>query len=375
MLDIRPRVSDYTVTVGARSPFEFEGRTFNQTGNSNGDVIASDEDLLISSMSYYQGRIDKVFLNKNGEFQLVQGTPSDDPQAPKQIDDSIEIATIELPPYLYDVSHASVTLNQYKRYRMQDIRQLEQRIANLEEAATLSLLESETNNLFIPDAQGLNKFKSGFFVDNFTTLLTQDEDSGLKNSIDAEQQFMRPEHYCTELDLVIGSDATLGIGTFPRSGGDPDLEDGESGNGLDPTQLGEINGANVRLTGDSVTLDYDEIVWKSQTFATRFISVTPYLVRFWRGHIKLNPSVDVWTDQVRLKPKTTKVMGNYNETINKTGVNPKTGLGPKMWGSWNTVWTGKPEWKYAPNKNNREQTNSVKVQKLEQHLTKQQKME
>ena len=72
-------------------------------------------------MSYYQGRIDKVFLNKNGEFQLVQGTPSDDPQAPKQIDDSIEIATIELPPYLYDVDHASVTLNQYKRYRMQDI--------------------------------------------------------------------------------------------------------------------------------------------------------------------------------------------------------------------------------------------------------------
>ena len=353
MLDIRPRVSEYSVTVGARSPFEFGGRNFNQTGNSNGDVIASDEDLLISSMSYYQGRIDKIFLNKNGEFQLIQGTPSDDPQLPKGVDDSIEIATIELPPYLYDVGHASVTLNEYKRYRMQDIRQLEQRISNLEEAATLSLLESETNNLFIPDAQGLNKFKSGFFVDNFTTLLTQDDESGLKNSIDAEQQFMRPEHYCTELDLVIGSDATLGIGTFPRSGGDPDLEDGERGNGLDPTQLGEINGSNVRLTGDSVTLDYDEIVWKSQTFATRFISVTPYLVRFWRGHIRLNPSVDVWTDQVRLKPKTTKVMGNYNETINKTGVNPKTGLGPKMWGSWNTVWTGKPEWKYAPTPNQR----------------------
>ena len=361
MLDIRPRVSEYTVTAGARSPFEFDGRNFNQAGNSNGDVIASDEDLLISSMSYYQGRIDKVFLNKNGEFQLVQGTPSDDPQAPKKIDDSIEIATIELPPYLYDVDHASVTLNQYKRYRMQDIAQLEQRIASLEEVASLSLLESETNNLFIPDAQGLNKFKSGFFVDNFTTLLTQDDESGLKNSIDAEQQFMRPEHYCTELDLVIGCDATLGIGTFPRSGGDPDLEDGESGNGLDPTQLGKINGDNVRLTGDSVTLDYDEIIWKSQTFATRFISVTPYLVRFWRGHIKLNPSVDVWTDQVKLKPKTTKVMGNYNETINKTGVDPKTGLGPKMWGSWNTVWTGKPEWKYAPNKNQKQTPEGAKT--------------
>ena len=27
MLDIRPRVSEYTVTVGARSPFEFEEET------------------------------------------------------------------------------------------------------------------------------------------------------------------------------------------------------------------------------------------------------------------------------------------------------------------------------------------------------------
>ena len=83
----------------------------------------------------------------------------------------------------------------------------------------------------------------------------------------------------------------------------------ESGNGLDPTQLGEINGANVRLTGDSVTLDYDEIIWKSQTFATRFISVTPYLVRFWRGHIRLNPSVDVWTDQVKTETQDYKGHG------------------------------------------------------------------
>ena len=33
IIDIRPRVSDYTVSVGARSPLEFLGRTFNQSGN------------------------------------------------------------------------------------------------------------------------------------------------------------------------------------------------------------------------------------------------------------------------------------------------------------------------------------------------------
>ena len=68
-------------------------------------------------------------------------------------------------------------------------------------------------------------------------------------------------------------------------------------------------------------------------------------------------------------------MGNYNETINKTGVNPKTGLGPKMWGSWNTVWTGKPEWKYAPTKGQSEEEGDKRmIAKLEQHLKKQQRV-
>ena len=51
---------------------------------------------------------------------------------------------------------------------MDDIGKLEQRIKNLEYYTSLSLLETNTSNLFIPDEEGLNRFKSGFFVDNFT---------------------------------------------------------------------------------------------------------------------------------------------------------------------------------------------------------------
>ena len=64
-------------------------------------------------------------------------------------------------------------------------------------------------------------------------------------------------------------------------------------------------------------------------------------------------------------------------TINKTGVNPKTGLGPKMWGSWNTVWTGKPEWKYAPTKGQQHKERdrkAPKLQKLRPHGKKQQRV-
>ena len=63
---------------------------------------------------------------------------------------------------------------------MVDIRQLEKRIQNLEYYTSLSLLETNTANMFVPDSQGLNRFKSGFFVDNFNGF--QQQDDRLKNN-------------------------------------------------------------------------------------------------------------------------------------------------------------------------------------------------
>ena len=50
---------------------------------------------------------------------------------------------------------------------MKDIGVLEDRIDTLETVTSLSLLELNTSTLQIQDAQGLNRFKSGFFVDDF----------------------------------------------------------------------------------------------------------------------------------------------------------------------------------------------------------------
>ena len=65
---------------------------------------------------------------------------------------------------------------------MQDIRELETRIKNLEYYTSLNLLETKTENLFIPDSAGLNKFKSGFFVDNFTSFTLQKKEEYQKLS-------------------------------------------------------------------------------------------------------------------------------------------------------------------------------------------------
>ena len=171
LLDIRPRVSSYTVAESNRSPLEFLGRSLNASGNSISNVLASDESITVD-FSFYLGRIDKLYLTKSGELTHVPGAPAEEPDAPVAVDDALELATITLPPYLFDASEATMSFLKHKRYRMEDIRKLETRIKNLEYYSSLTLLETATANLFVPDEDGLNKFKSGFFVDNFTTFPT-----------------------------------------------------------------------------------------------------------------------------------------------------------------------------------------------------------
>ena len=91
------------------------------------------------------------------------------------VDDALEFATITLPPYLYHPSQARMKYMDHKRYQMKDIRKLDDRIKNLEYYTALSTLETNTANMFVADADGLNRFKSGFFVDNFTSFLTQED--------------------------------------------------------------------------------------------------------------------------------------------------------------------------------------------------------
>ena len=50
---------------------------------------------------------------------------------------------------------------------MKDIGKINQRVSNLERITSLSLLESDMLSKQILDADGFDRFKSGFLVDNF----------------------------------------------------------------------------------------------------------------------------------------------------------------------------------------------------------------
>jgi hypothetical protein len=329
ILDIRPRVSNFTVTTSSLSPFEFSARSFTSSGNSASNVLASDESILLN-YSYYLPRIDKIYLTKDGIFQLNKGEPADNPQPPVDIDDALDIATITLPAYLCNINDASLNLAEHKRYRMKDIYSLESRIKNLEYYTSLSLLETDTSNLFIRDVNGLNRFKSGFFVDDFSTTSTQKKVTIVKNSIDIENSELRPSHYTTEVDLIIGSNSLIGLGV--TSNPQADLR-----------YVTDLVGTNVKKSRELVTLDYVEVEEIIQPYATRVESVSPFRVGYYGGTINVTPSSDVWVDTVRLLANTTEISTNYIQSesqITAGELDKQSGFGPVTWGSWETVWTG-----------------------------------
>ena len=305
ILDIRPRVSDFSGTT--YSPFEFLGRSFTASGNSAQNILASDESIILD-YSFYLPRLDKIYLNKNGTFQLVNGIPAETPEWPNAVDGALEVASISLPAYLYEVNDVNISLANYKRYQMRDINRLEKRIESLEFYTSLSLLEKDTLNMQITDTDGLNRFKSGFFVDDFSTTDNQLKKTIVKNSIDYKNGELRPSPYTTELDLKL---------------------DGNSFNG-------------IRQTGRVLSLDYADVPFVRQPFATKTESVTPFLINYYGGSILLTPASDVWVDQVVLDAKL-EDLTTYTETseqVEAGGWDPDTGYSPVVWGGWETTWTG-----------------------------------
>jgi len=336
IIDIRQKVSPYTVTEGSRSPFEFLSRSFSASGNSAANVLASDESILLD-YEFYLPRVDKIYLNKSGTFQLALGEPSENPNPPIQIQDSLEIATAILPPYLCNIDDVSIVLAEHKRYRMSDIKKLENRIKNLEYYTALTLLEVDANSLQIKDANGLNRFKSGIFVDDFSTTLSQKKVTVVKNSIDIKNSELRPTHYTTQLDLLIGSRSLIGIGTTANPN-------------VDLRYVTDLVGNGIKKTGQIISLDYQEVSAINQVYSTRVQNVTPYAMNYFGGTVELFPSSDVWVQQNRLKDNVVNVQGNYIETslqLEKQGFDLQTGFGPVTWNSWSTVWSGETTKEYT----------------------------
>ena len=303
-LDFRPRVSVFDPTVTTdRSPFDFNSRT--SAFNTSPLRLLAPEEGSVINQSFYLPRIDKIYLDILGNFVVEKGLSSKNPKPPTKNGEFLELGTIAYPAYLYNPSDANIILTDNRRYTMRDIGLIEDRVENLERVTTLSLLEVNTQSLQIQDAEGRNRFKSGFFVDDFSDESKFDTFFST-TLVDGDSRTLNSDISSDSLESLIATEDDLNPENL-------DLSLDKYSN--PPLQLLD---ENIQKTGNVLTLAYNQVNWLEQPFATKVENVNPFNIVVYDGVIKLQPEVDSWTRTVQLADRNIDrgVVRTQNRSVN-----------------------------------------------------------
>ena len=313
-LDFRPRVDDASTVTSATQDRQYSG-----TGASTIDIVEFNDDIT-SDFEFYLARIDKIFLDKDGNFKVVSGASSLTPQIPKALDGAMHLYTIFLRPYTLNVTDLVIKKQDNKRYTMRDIGRLEKRIENVEYYTQLSLLETNAQGLQIQDAEGFDRFKNGFIVDNFTGHGIGDVGNlDYKVSMDMAGGFVRPMFNCESVQLIEADDDGTAILAADRTS------------------------ANYQKTGDLITLPYTETTIIEQPYASRFVNVNPFNVFTWAGSVTLDPPGDEWKETNRVPDLLINEQGGFDTMVATLGnPNLESVEIDTVWNEWQDFWQGTP---------------------------------
>jgi len=279
--------------------------TFDVDSTTTGPKIPENGSDIILNYQYYLPRIDKVALNKNKTFEVIQGIPALEPVEPKDKDGSMTMYILREPAYTANTSDIQVQYIDNRRYTMKDIGSLDKRIGNLEYYTSLSLLEQSAFNkqdLTILDSTNLPRFKNGIVVDSFKGHSVADVGSNeYKAAIDPASQELRPSFNISSHLLTFSS----------------------------------ANSTNYTLNGPLLTTTATHTLFVNQNKASKAININPFNVTNYLGKIQLDPASDVWIDTQKQPDVLVNLEGDKDawNLILKDAYNYE-------WGDWNTYWTG-----------------------------------
>ena len=173
-------------------------------GSANNLLFPVPEGDMFCNLSYYKPRKDIIIVKSDGDFEILTGAERPEIKTPSQL--NLYQSTIPAYPSLpenlslqvqtilntnmggdtsvqrrrdrYTISTSPVD-QQVRGYTMEEIAKLEKRISILEYYVNLSETEDEVKNKVIPSSvdSTLERFKFGFFVDNFVDTSFTDLDS------------------------------------------------------------------------------------------------------------------------------------------------------------------------------------------------------
>jgi len=315
-LDFRPRVDDAsTINSGVQD------RSFDGTGASTVDVIRFNSDIT-SDFEFYLQRVDKIFLDKEGNFKVLKGASSSSPNVPGTLDNAMHLYTLYLPSYTLDTSEVGIETVDNRRYTMRDIGAISKRIDTIEYYTQLSLLEAQAQNLQIQDANGFDRFKNGFIVDNFVGHGIGDVgNNDYKLSIDYAKGEARPTFHEDAVKLIERDDDGTAIVAADRTA------------------------ALYQKTGDLLTLPYTETTLIDQPYASKSINVNPFGIFTWIGSIELTPPTDEWRETERAPELViNNPNGSWDNLVKQTGNSGQLSEFPlsTVWNNWQDTWAGTP---------------------------------
>jgi hypothetical protein len=316
VLDFRPRVDDAS-TINSGS----DDRSFDGTGASTVDIVEFGSDIT-ADLEFYLNRIDKLFLTRESKIKVLKGASDLNPLEPGDLDGHLHIATLEIPSYTLDTRDVIIRKEDNKRFTMRDIAGLEQRIKNVEYYTQLSLLEADAQSLQIQDSDGLDRFKNGFVVDNFSGHNVGDVGNN---------------------DYKLAVDRGRGEGRTLFNEDVIELE--ETDEDLSAIVAADRTAANYQKTGDLITLPYTETTYLQNPYATGTENLNPFLVFNWVGNIELDPPVDEWKETRTAPELVVNVNGTFDNLVRNRGLdNTSTTEIPvgTEWNEWQDQWTGNP---------------------------------
>lgn len=277
--------------------FDFRPILMNGTIGTNTSIPVQST-TAIFDVEFYLPRTDLLCINYKGELYVKKGTASLNPVPPKCDADSMALYEIQLKSYTFDIKGVATKFIENKRYTMRDIGAIENRVKKLEYYQTLSLLESETANMSIKDADGFDRYKNGFLVDSFTNYNSGDLlNSEYRATIDYKRGELRPIAVATSTQL----------------------------------EVDEAKSVNVLQKGKVAMIPYDEEKFQENPYATRNISINPYLVYNKKGSLVISPNIDTWSDTERLPDIVTNVDTGL-DAINQ--IADAAGVFDAKYGSW-----------------------------------------
>ena len=314
-----------------------------------------------SDYTFYLARKDLVIVAPDpnsdaGVIKVKEGLPAVYPQTPLYPENAMTIAVINVPPYpslstdqldellpinklskslIRDTSLSITSSNvSNRRYTMKDVGTLDARITNLEYYASLSVLEKKASDMTITDANGLNRFKNGIFVDTFNDF-TKSEVSNPEYSlaINSAQQRGRPRIIREVINIELNNTLTSSSQASGRGDGVPVggyTYTGYGYTGNQPVVRLKDSTNTIQKTGRLVTLPYVELPFIAQPYATKYRS-SAHVSLAWNGNVVLVPEYDNHND--------TKNTGSINITVDLSTPWKDFAKSPfgSIWGDWNTT--------------------------------------